>query len=113
MEAPRVLKYGELNMDLVDDLFKREGVLYVSIPERHARACVELIETHRVFSNFGSTRPSVATRLGHLMRGLWLSLRLVVVYPRLTELLRVIILRSSAQSWSSAADGQVVFRFSR
>jgi hypothetical protein len=100
-------------MELVDDLLAREGVLCVSMPERHARACVELIEIQRASDNLRRTGATVRQRIGFLIRGWGLTARLLFIHTRLLELLRVIILRSSSQSWEPAADGEVIFRFER
>lgn len=112
MEMPRIIAYRELKMELVDDLLARDGVLCVSMPERHARACVELIEIHRASYKLGR-RATVGQRFGFLIRSWALAARMLFAHTRLLELMRVIILRSSSHSWEPGTDGQVVFRFSR
>jgi len=107
------MNYDQLTVDAGDALLAGEGVLCVSLPARHARACVALIELHRTSGVLRGTHATLRQRLGYLARGSWLALRLLFADARVLELFNAVVLRSSSQSWEPGPDGDLIFRFSR
>jgi hypothetical protein len=106
-----VLSYSDLKMDRVDSLLSADGEVLVSLPPKHAKACVAFIETVRVTRSWGKT--PFRARLAPLAKGLWTTLRISLSSPRLFELSRVVVLNSSSHSWQQGSDGNVLFRFAR
>ena len=108
-----VLRYTDLNMDRIDSVLSQNGELLVSLPVKHARACVEFIETVRVVRSWPANRTPFIARLWPLAKGLLLTLRILVAHPRLFELGRIVVLNASAETWEQSADGNFLFRFVR
>ncbi len=106
-----VFRYSDLKMDRVDSLLSADGEVLISLPPKHAKACIALIETVRATRGWGKI-PFLA-RLAPLMKGLWVTLRILLSSPRLFELRRVVVLNSSSHSWKQESDGNVLFRFAR
>jgi len=107
------LGYADLNMDRVDSVLSQSGELLISLPEKHARACMTFIETIRVVQSWPVNHTPFLARLWPLAKSLWVTLRILVAHPRLFELGRVIVLNSSAQTWERLPDGTFLFRFVR
>jgi hypothetical protein len=107
----QVLGYSDLTMDRVDSIFSETGELLVSLPPSHAETCIAFIETVRAAHGWRKT-PYIS-RLLPFARGLWVTLRIVLRYPRLFELGRVVVLNSSSQTWEQRPDGNVLFKFAR
>jgi hypothetical protein len=107
----RIFEYSNLDLNQVDAVLAQNGELFVSLPERHARACIIFIETVRVVKSLNKNRLPFVTRCWELAKGLWMTLRLMIAHPRLFQLSRVIILNSSSQTWEQSADHNFLFRF--
>jgi len=107
----KVFEYSNLDMNQVDSVLAQNGELLVSLPERHARACIAFIETVRSVKSLNKNRSSFITRCWVLAKGLGMTLRLMIAHPRLFQLSRVVILNSSSQTWEQSADHNFLFRF--
>lgn len=107
------LEYADLNMDRVDSVLSETGELFVSLPEGRARACIAFIETVRVAQGWSTNRTPFVTRLWPLVKGLGVTLRILLAHPRLFELGRVVVLNTTSQTWTQGADGSFLFRFVR
>jgi hypothetical protein len=107
------LGYADLDMDRADSMLSQTGELFVSPPEKHARACTAYIETIRAAQSWSTNRTPFVKRLWPLAKGLWITLRILFTYSRLFELGRVVFLNTASQSWSQGADGNFLFRFAR
>lgn len=110
---PKVFEYSNLDLDQVDAVLAQNGELLVSLPERHARACIVFIETVREVKSLNKNRSSFITRCLVLAKGLWMTLRLMLAHSRLFQLGRVVILNSSSQTWEQSTDRNFLFRFTR
>ncbi len=110
---PKVFEYSHLDIDQVDAVLAQNGELFVSLPERHARACIVFIETVRDVKSLNKNRPSFITRCWVLAKGLGMTLRLLLAHARLFHLGRVVILNSSSQTWEQSTDRNFLFRFTR
>ena len=111
--SPKVFEYSNLDMDQVDSVLAQDGELFVSLPERHARACIAFIETVRGVKSLNKDRPPLVTRCWVLGKGFWMTLRLVLAHSRLFQLSRVVILNSSSQTWEQRVDRNFLFRFTQ
>jgi hypothetical protein len=100
-------------MDRVDSVLSQNGELLVLLPQKHARACIAFIEIVCVAKSWSTNRTPFIARLWPLAKGLWLSLRILFVHPRLFELGRVVVLNTSSQTWEQSADGNFLFRFAQ
>jgi len=100
-------------MDQVDSILSQNGELLVSLPEKHARACIAFIETVRVAQSWSTNRTPFIARLWPLAKGVWITLRIAFAHTRLFELGRVVVLNTSSQTWEQSADGNFLFRFAR
>ena len=109
----KVFEYSDLDMDQVDAVLALNGELFVSLPERHARACIVFIETVRNVTSLNKKRSSLITRCWVLTKGLGMMLRLALAHARLFQLSRVVILNSSSQTWQQSTDHNFLFRFTR
>ena len=107
------LGYADLDMDRVDSVLSQTGELFVSLPEKHARACIAFIETVRVAQRWSTNRTPFFKRLWPLAKALWITLRILFAHSRLFELGRVVVLSTSSQTWTQGADGNFLFRFAR
>lgn len=109
----KVFEYSNLDMNQVDAVLAQNGELLVSLPERHARACIVFIETVRDVKSLNKKRSPLITRCWVLAKGLWMILRLMLAHSRLFQLSRVVILNSASQTWKQSADHHFLFRFTR
>ncbi len=107
------LEYQDLDLDQVDRMLSQNGELLVSLPERHASACIALIEMVRAAKSWSSNRAPVLVRVWRLLKGFLVVLRVLIAHRRLLELSRVVILHTSVQTWEQTADGNFLFRFVR
>jgi hypothetical protein len=108
---PCVLYYADLEINRVDALLSNEGELFVSLPQKHAKALVSFIETIRVVQSWRAQQTPVLKRLPFLAKGLWLTASVAVMQPRLFELGRVVVLSSRSQTWEQQVAGDVLFTF--
>jgi len=107
------LGYADLDMDRADSVLSQTGELFVSLPERRARACIAFIETVRVAQSWSTNRTPFVARLWPLAKSFWITLRILFAHPRLFELGRIVVLNTSSQTWTQGADGNFLFRFAR
>lgn len=107
------LGYLDLSMDHVDSVLSQKGELLVSLPGKHARACMSFIGTVQAVQSWSPRRTPFLARLWPLVKGLLVTIRILVAHSKLFELSRVIVLNSSAQTWEQHPDGTYLFRFVR
>lgn len=113
-EAPRkIFEYADLDLNQVDATLAQDGELFVSLPERHAQACIVFIETVRDIKNPNKSRSPIVTRCFVLAKGFKMTLQLLLAHRRLFQLGRVVILNSSSQTWEQSPDRHFLFRFTR
>jgi hypothetical protein len=110
MEA---LEYRDLDMYQVDGRLAQTGEVLVSLPERHAYACIAFIEMVRAVKGGARSRVSLLGRVGRVLQGGLTILRILIAHRRLLELSRVVILNTSVQTWERTAEGSFLFRFAR
>lgn len=110
MEA---LEYRDLDMYQVDGMLAQNGEIFVSLPERHAYACIAFIEMVRAVKGGASNRVPLLVRAWRVLTGVLTMLRVLIAHRRLLELSRVIILNTSVQTWERTGEGSFLFRFVR
>ena len=110
MEA---LEYRDLDLYRVDGMLSQHGEVLVSLPERHAYACIAFIEMVRAVRSGSSNRVSLLVRVWRVLQGVLTILRLLIAHRRLLELSRVVILNTSVQTWERTGEGSFLFRFVR
>lgn len=108
-----VLRYDELDMNLVNDILDKKGELLVSLSPKHASALISLIETTRTVQSWSKRRTPFLFRLVPLAKGLCLVLRITIRHSRLFELGQIVVISSASQSWENLPDQNVLFRFTR
>ena len=107
------IQYEDLKIGRVDTILSQNGELFVSLPDKHARACIAFIETIRAAQSWPADRSTFVAGLWALTKALLVTLRILLAHPKLFELSRVIVLNASSQTWEQSADGNFLFRFAR
>jgi hypothetical protein len=110
---PAPVGYADLKMEQLDFILERDGELLVSLSDRHAHACIEFIQTIRTAQSWPVNRTPRLARIWPMLKGHWVTLRIMLAHSRLFELGRVIVLNTSSQTWERRADGNYLFKFSR
>ena len=108
-----VIEYGDLDMYQVDGRLAQHGEVLVSLPARHAYACIAFIEMVRAVKGGARNRVPLLVRVGRVLQGVLTILRVLIAHRRLLELSRVVILNTSVQTWERTGDGSFLFRFAR
>ena len=106
------LGYLQLESEDVVARFRRDGLVTIRLPERHATACAALIETCRVVQQRGA-RPGLFRRAQALVRGWAVTVRIVMFHSRLMELTSLLVLQESECVRTRDQNGDHVFRFTR
>ena len=108
-----VIEYQDLDMYQVDGMLAQTGEVRVSLPERHAYACIAFIEMVRAVKGGARSRVPLLGRVWRVLHGGLTLLRVLIAHRRLLELSRVVILNTSVQTWERTAEGSFLFRFAR
>ena len=108
-----VIEYRDLDMYQVDGMLSQHGEVLVSLPERHAYACIAFIEMVRAVKGGSRNRVPLLVRVWRVLKGVLTILRVLIAHRRLLELSRMVILNTSVQTWERTADGSFLFRFAR
>jgi hypothetical protein len=108
-----VIEYRDLDMYQVDGMLSQNGEVLVSLPERHAYACIAFIEMVRAVKGGSRDRVPLLVRVWRVLQGVLTILRVLIAHRRLLELSRVIILNTSVQTWERTGEGSFLFRFVR
>ena len=77
MEA---LEYRDLDMYQVDSRLAQHGEVLVSLPERHAYACIAFIEMVRAVRSGSSNRVSLLVRGWRVLQGVLTILRVLIAH---------------------------------
>jgi hypothetical protein len=108
-----VTEYRDLDMYQVDGMLSQNGEVRVSLPERHAYACIAFIEMVRTVKGGARNRVPLLVRVWRVLHGGLTILHVLIAHRRLLELSRVIILNTAVQTWERTAEGSFLFRFAR
>jgi hypothetical protein len=110
MQTP-TLRYEDLEHKRVDRLLEENGVVQISLTDKHASALSSLIEATQAIQVWRQMNRRKRVVPG--AKTLVLAARIFLRHSKLFELLNLIVVRAIPCSSYKLSDGSVLFRFAR
>jgi hypothetical protein len=104
------IAYRDVETDDLVARFQRDGAVAVRVPSEHVATCAALIEICSAVRQRG-VGPSARAAL--LLRGLYLTLRVVLFHSRLLNLTSLLVLEDPRCVQKPEPDGGSLFLFER